>query len=896
MKKVLSFLICIIITISLATACTVVFATGSDNNAVTSSDTQKTSVNEDDFFDGFWGLFRRIFYIRVSFDTDGGSEIKNQYTFRFIGKITKPTDPEKEGHTFAGWDKEIPTKARWKDISVKAKWTVNKYKITFKSNNGTFSDGSTSKEYILEYGKAIKAPSDLTRSGFKFTGWGPRVSDTVKGDAVYDAQWYKNTKYVKTKGYDEFVAETSKLVSKSLKNIDKDAAQADEFYFGRLIVQADNYNGIDFEELEADEVIYGEDGLVVLQFSSSELAENCADFLDSLTKVSYVEADAFVDVPTDVEVEEIPTSDGKNWGKSYINADKYAYYLEQNNFLNNQITVAVIDSGVDSDHECLKGRILPTSTNSITNSNDIEDYNGHGTHVAGIIVDCTENLSNIKIMAIKALDKNGGTMLSVASAINYAANHNVNVINLSIESETSSASKYVEHAILNAKGKGITVVVAAGNGDKSNDNAPIDTKGVCPAYINEAIVVGAITDKGDSAYFSNYGESVDVCAPGWGIYSGTLNGEYTYKYGTSQAAPHISAVAAMFKLSHPDYTPDQIENLIKQYCVDKGVSGRDDYCGEGCPDMYNAIPNCTVTFFTNGGSEIAKKTVKNSSTLVLPKPTKFYTVTLNANGGTVSTTSVTSNCIFEGWYKNSSLTGTKYQANESFVITRNNNFYASWSDGVLGNVVKPTRDYYTFNGWFSASSGGEEYKNGNTISSDKTLYAHWTLNAESDWSDSIPSGATQTNIRTLYRYRTRDQINNTKTVLMYKYGYYACDKCGFHWYGPTNCSTFNKNCSGWIGNGPYIDLFEFSPSDSGWVEATGDHTVYKHSTSKGDYFYTYNQYTQLYSYMGTEYVTVNSGTSWGEWKAWSSWSTSNPGSASSSKEVQTKTQYKYRYK
>ena len=75
-----------------------------------------------------------------------------------------------------------------------------------------------------------------------------------------------------------------------------------------------------------------------------------------------------------------------------------------------------------------------------------------------------------------------------------------------------------------------------------------------------------MTNNGNAASFSNYGYSVDVCAPGLGIYSSTLNGNYEYRSGTSQAAPHIAAIAAMLKLSNPDFTPEQIENLIKSYC------------------------------------------------------------------------------------------------------------------------------------------------------------------------------------------------------------------------------------------------------------------------------------------------------------------------------------------
>lgn len=868
----------------------------SDEPEMSSQASDMANESEDNFYDGILGLFRRIFFSCISFDTDGGTSISNIHAFRFFGKINKPSDPEKEGYTFAGWEPEIPSRAPFFDKTIKAKWTPNKYTITFLANNGEFSDGSVKKEYVIEFGKEITAPEYVERDTYSFTGWSPRVVSPIIGDATYEAQWYKNTSYVYTNSNEDFVSATSDLVNNSLNDEDFDSNNAidDEFYFGRLIVKADSYKGIDFEELEADKVIYGDDGLAVLQFSSSELAEKCAEYLNLLSNVEYAEADAFVDTPSDVEVEEIPSVTGKNWGKQYINADKYAYYLEQNNF-NEMVTVAVIDSGVDKNHPYLKGRVMASSYNSIADNTDIIDNIGHGTHVAGIIVDCTSNLSNVKIVAIKALDTNGGSILSIVNAINYAADSNVDVINLSLEGKYNTASKYIEKAIANARKKGITVVVAAGNGNKDNNNTPVDTAGVCPAYLDDAIVVGALKDDGNIAYFSNYGKSVDVCAPGWAVYSGTLNNSYAYMFGTSQAAPHISAVAAMYKLSHPNYSPEEIEALIKQYCVDKGATGRDDFCGEGCPDMYNAIPDCTVSFNSNGGSSVSAKTTKNSSTVVLPKPTKSYKITLNANGGSVQTSTYTRNCTFNGWYTTSSLSGESYTANESYMLLKSQTLYAKWTSGTLGSVNSPTRDYYTFSGWYDKASGGTYYSTSKQISSNITLYAHWTLNPEQGWSDSVPSGAKSTQTRTVYRYRTRSvsPINTIKT--QYQYGYYACSKCGRRWYGPCNCSALGGSCSGYI-SGPYLAWFDFSPNTGNWKVRTGDGTVWSIDNGSGDYFYTSNSSTVLYQYMTTRQVSEQTGTSYGAWSSWSSWSETNPGNASNTKEVQSKVQYMYRYK
>ena len=121
----------------------------------------------------------------ITFDTDGGSEIKS-ITAVSGTEITKPSDPTKKGHSFAGWKPSIPATMPEQDLVCKAEWNVNKYKVTFKLPNGTIIS-----EKELDYGSVIEAPI-ITEPSFK--GWTPVPDSTVPDhDVVYEATFDKNT-------------------------------------------------------------------------------------------------------------------------------------------------------------------------------------------------------------------------------------------------------------------------------------------------------------------------------------------------------------------------------------------------------------------------------------------------------------------------------------------------------------------------------------------------------------------------------------------------------------------------------------------------------------------------------------------------------------------------------
>jgi subtilisin family serine protease len=257
--------------------------------------------------------------------------------------------------------------------------------------------------------------------------------------------------------------------------------------------------------------------------------------------------------------------------------------------------VAVVDSGIDYDHEDLSDNVWinpdEIAGNSIdddangfiddvrgydfySDDNDPLDENGHGTHVAGTIAAAGNNGTGVigvawtsKVIAVKCLSAGGaGYDSDLVRAIDYVVDLKDNgapiaVINMSLG---GSYSEYLYEAVKRAATRNITVVAAAGN--ESNDN---DLNPSYPAnlYLTNVISVAASTSSGGMASFSNYGATtVHVAAPGLNILS-TLPSDgdgshYGVESGTSMATPHVSGVIALMAAAYPQGKPSLFRNIL----------------------------------------------------------------------------------------------------------------------------------------------------------------------------------------------------------------------------------------------------------------------------------------------------------------------------------------------
>lgn len=283
-----------------------------------------------------------------------------------------------------------------------------------------------------------------------------------------------------------------------------------------------------------------------------------------------------------------------------------------------EIIIAVLDTGVDLDHPDLAAKIwtnpgeVPANGldddgngkvddvhgwhfyHHCSNSeclpledNELQDDNGHGTHVAGIAAADTNNELGIagiswgaRLMPVKVLDEYGdGWYSDVIAGIVYATDNGADIINLSLGGEESSEA--LQDAVDYAHANGVLLVAATGN-----------TGGAVlyPAACNHVLAVGATNANDQRPRFSNYGPEIDVAAPGVSIYSTWPRlGGYWYKSGTSMAAPHVAGLAALIKSARPDLANERVTQALVQATLNLGPPGWDEFYGWGRIDAYRAV-------------------------------------------------------------------------------------------------------------------------------------------------------------------------------------------------------------------------------------------------------------------------------------------------------------------
>jgi len=361
------------------------------------------------------------------------------------------------------------------------------------------------------------------------------------------------------------------------------------------------------------------------------------------------------------------------WGWSDVKADTA---VSTNGATGSGVIVAVVDSGVDYNHEDLANNMWvntgETPNNGIDDDgngyiddyhgydfigslyttiapdNDPQDEAGHGTHVAGIIAAENNALgvrgvaTGVKIMPVKVLDIQGtGFDSDIVSGIEYAVDNGANIINLSLGSST--ASNALKAGIDYAVAHNVLVVAAAGNEYSFS-------KPSYPAAYDSVVSVGAITEDGFKADFSNWGK-VDVVAPGDDINS-TIPGNLYARYsGTSMASPFVAGVAALVMqkqgtTGNPKATRHVLETTATDFSI---YSGSDYVSGYGKVNALAATGTLAASAYlhadtgfvvTNGSSDAAiTVSVRNAANAAV----SGATVTWATDKGTLSAVSSTTN-------------------------------------------------------------------------------------------------------------------------------------------------------------------------------------------------------------------------------------------------------------
>jgi thermitase len=271
----------------------------------------------------------------------------------------------------------------------------------------------------------------------------------------------------------------------------------------------------------------------------------------------------------------------KLWGMAKIEAQQaWAVTKGAGN-----VTVAVVDTGVDYNHPDFGGRVSK-GRDFVNNDDDAMDDHYHGTHCAGTIGAGLGNggvvgvAPEVKILAVKVLSASGsGSYDGVANGITYAADQHVDVISMSLGGPSSS--KAIEDAVNYARSKGTLVVAAMGNDNSERPSYPAAVPGVMP--------VGATTNTDTRSSFSNYGKHISVGAPGSDILSTVPKGGYKVLSGTSMATPHVAGLCALVKSQFPGFTADQIRQKIEASADDLGDAGFDKFFGNGRINARKAV-------------------------------------------------------------------------------------------------------------------------------------------------------------------------------------------------------------------------------------------------------------------------------------------------------------------
>lgn len=363
--------------------------------------------------------------------------------------------------------------------------------------------------------------------------------------------------------------------------------------------------------------LYGD--TYVLQFDSEEAAAQACSIYEAMATTDYAEPDEIMSTDA-TTVQSVVTTAGthKSWGVDKMGFDAYNASLGSSL---PEVIVAVLDTGCDMDHSFLTGRLLNSGINlsSTGASNSVEDDHGHGTHVAGTIVDCTN--SNVKVMPFKVLNAQGsGTSSAITSAIYSAVSKGAQVINMSLGGY--GISNAYDAAINSAVSSGVVVCVAAGN-----DSA--DTYYYRPAGVTSAITVSAVDSSLNFSSYSNYGDEVDYSAPGTGILSAYLNNSFATLSGTSMATPHVAAACAAIKSANPSATVSQVEAVLDGNALDLGAKGYDIYYGTGFAYLSTADSVAPVTKTTAPTFSVQSRSFTSSFTLTLTSESGariYYTV------------------------------------------------------------------------------------------------------------------------------------------------------------------------------------------------------------------------------------------------------------------------------
>ena len=374
------------------------------------------------------------------------------------------------------------------------------------------------------------------------------------------------------------------------------------------------------------------------------------EFLKEMTPDSQVRVSE-LEEEQEGDGERVPSRPQYSVSDSDYALQKYLDYLNMGTVWNNTrgqgITVAVIDTGIDTDHPEFAGRISEYSYNATEDkvvkdylladgSYDwslIEDEQGHGTSVAGVIA-ASMNSGNIvgvapeaTILVIKAECNADGTFArssDLVFGLYYAIEQDVSVVNMSFGSYGPNIFKAAAQLAYDSD---IICIAAAGNDGTATEQFPAADPNV--------FGIGALEANGWTlASYSNYGDNVNFVAPGT-TYTTKMGGEYGTVSGTSLASPAVAGVMTLYMARNRYATFDQVEEALYASCYDLGDLGCDWYYGYGAIDASALIlesrGKVTFNMMTDELENVEQIFIRDHTLQNIPEPERLY-------------------AVFDGWY------------------------------------------------------------------------------------------------------------------------------------------------------------------------------------------------------------------------------------------------------
>ena len=498
--------------------------------------------------------------------------------------------------------------------------------------------------------------------------------------------------------------DTSKVLNYEVVYEDFDIKLVNPYASKRVLVCASG----NLDSFGAIKKAEGYNNLHIFQYKTETDLINACEQYKQMKNVVWWQVDNLYSV-NDVVI----SSSYSSWGADSMGVGEYSDYLldtiGSSNF--SEIIIAVLDTGIDSDHSFFTGRIASGGKNFSSTAGsgvEYEDVHGHGTHVSGILCDLT--FSNVKILPIKVMSDNGyGFSSQIMLGIEYVTQlknngANIKAMNLSLGNSAGyvGSDEYNSYytALGSAYSAGILPVVAAGNDGANAANTT-------PANIDFAMTVAAVGQSSSTYYhpsWSNYGDVIDVSAPGYSIVSAAVGGGTVALSGTSMAAPHVAGVVGLLLTANPNLSLNQLENMLTTNVIDLGTQGKDIYFGYGmvyveyayaellslvtfsntnrdCVEPFEltlSAENNTVIYYTTDGSipDI------NSSTLYTSPITISSTQVVKARAYRISGDRIV------GWSNVSEMTYCFYGQDVSGAYTVDNGVITQYN-GVLTNIVVP---------------------------------------------------------------------------------------------------------------------------------------------------------------------------------------------------------------